>query len=177
MGEASHIKVLTIHWRVVELEITGEDHRAHRCGDRQRKAVGHRVGVADELHREMLAHLHHIARCDRLQRGAVGDARLIHLSGEHRQGQSGPIDHRDVEVLEVMGNPTDVVFMAMGHDHPANAFLVLTQKAGIGQNHVHTMHSVTGKRQSGIHQHQVVAVLEHAGVFADLMQTTQGDHP
>ena len=84
MGEASHIKVLTIHRRVVELEITGEDHRAHRCGDRQREAVGHRVGVPDELDREMLPHLHHVAGSDGLQRGAVGDTRLIHLSGEHR---------------------------------------------------------------------------------------------
>ena len=76
-----------------------------------------------------------------------------------------------------MGNPTDVVFMAMGHDHAANAFLVLTQKAGVGQNHVHTMHSITGEGQSGIHQHQVVAVLEHTSVLADLMQTPQGDNP
>ncbi len=85
MGQASHIKGLAIHRRVVKLKVAGEDNRAHRGGDGQRKAVCHRVGVADELHREVLAHLHHIARRDGLKDGAIHHTRLLHLAGEHGQ--------------------------------------------------------------------------------------------
>ena len=102
MGEAGHVEMLAIDRGVIELEIAREDDGSHRGLDGQRVAVRHRVGVADEFHREVLAHLHHVAGTDGLQRGAVGDAGLLHLSGEHRQGQTGPIDHRDVEVLEVV---------------------------------------------------------------------------
>ena len=84
VSEARHIKGLTIHRGVVELEVTGEDHRAHRGGDGQREAVGHRVGVADELHREVLTHLHHIAGGDGLQNGAIHHTGLFHLAREQR---------------------------------------------------------------------------------------------
>ena len=30
--------------------------------------------------------------------------------------------------------------------------------------------------ETGVHQHQIVAVLEHTGVLADLMQTPQRNH-
>jgi len=176
MGETGQVEMLAIHRRVVEFEIAGEDDRAHRCGDRQREAVGHRVGVADEFHREVLTHPHHITGPDGLQRGAIGHPRLIHLSGEHRQGQAGPVDHRNIEVLEVVGDATDVIFMTVGHDHAADALLVLTQKARVGQHHIDAVHAIAGKGQAGIHQHQVIAVLEHTGVLADLMQSPEGNH-
>ena len=177
VGKASHVEVFAVDRGVVELEVTRENHGSHRCGDGQREAVGHRVGVADELHGEVLTHLHHIARTDGLQGGAVADTGLVHLAGEHREGQPRPVDHRNVEVLEVMGDATDVVFMTMGDDHAADPLLVLAQEAGVGQHHIHPVHAVAGEGQTGIHQHQVIAVLEHTGVLADLVQTTQGNHP
>ena len=177
VGQTGDIEMLTIHRRVVKLEITGEDHRAHGCGDGQRKAVGHRVGVANELHREVLTHLHHVARSHRLKSGPIRHTGFVHLSGQHRQSQPGPIDHGNVEVLEVVGNATDVIFMAVGDDHASNALLVFAQEAGVREHNVDAMHAIAGKRQAGIHQHQVVAVLEHTGVLADLMQTAKGNHP
>ena len=60
MGQACHVEMLAIHRRVIKLEVPGEDHGAHRGGDRQRIAVGHRVGVTDELDAEVLAKLHHL---------------------------------------------------------------------------------------------------------------------
>ena len=177
VGEPGHIEILTVDRGVVELEVTREDDRPHRGGDGEREAVRHRVGVADELHREVLAHLHHVPRTHGLNGGAVGDAGLFHLSLEHRHGQPGSIDHRDVEVLEVVGNTTDVVLVTVGHDHAADALLVLLEIAGVGHHDVHTVHAITGEGQAGIHEHDVVAVLEHTGVLADLVQATEGDHP
>ena len=80
-------------------------------------------------------------------------------------------------MLEVVGNATDVVFMTMGDDHAADPLLVLAQEAGVREHHIHPVHAVAGEGQTGIHQHQVIAVLEHTGVLADLVQTTQGNHP
>ena len=72
---------------------------------------------------------------------------------------------------------TDMVFMTMGHDHSADAFLVLAQERRVRQHHIHAVHSVAWEGQTGIHEHQVVAVLENTGVLTDLMQTPQRNHP
>ncbi len=135
------------------------------------------MGVADEFHREMLAHFHHIAWPNGLKSGAIGDTSLIHLSGQHRQGQPGAINHRNIEVLQVMSNATDVIFMAMSHNHAANPLLVLTQKAGVRQHHIHPVHAITGESQTGIHQHQIIAVFENTRVFSNLMKAAKGNHP
>ena len=177
MCQAGDVEVLTIHRGVIKFEITGENHRAHRSGDSQRKAIRHRVGVADELHREVLTHLDHVPRTHGLQGGAIGNASLIHLAGEHRQSQTRPINHRNVEVLEVMGNATDVILMTMGDDHSPDALLVLPQKARIREHDIDTVHAIAGKSQTSVNEHQIISVLEHTGVLADLMQTTKGNHP
>ena len=67
--------------------------------------------------------------------------------------------------------------MTMGDNHSADPLLVLPQKTGVRQHHVHAVHPIAGERQTGIHQHQIIAVLEHAGVLADFMQSPQGNHP
>ncbi len=76
-----------------------------------------------------------------------------------------------------MGDATDVVLMPMGDDHAPDPLLVLAQEAGVRQHHIHAMHAVAGESEAGIHQHQVIAVLEHTGVLADLVQAAEGDHP
>ena len=125
MGKTGDVEVLAVHRSVVELEVTGENDHASRSCDRQRVAVGHRVGVADELHRKMLTHLHHLAGGDGLQDGAIHHPRFLHLPGENREGEAGPVDDRNIEVLEVVGNATDVIFVPVGHDHAADPLLVL----------------------------------------------------
>ena len=87
------------------------------------------------------------------------------------------MNHGDGEVFEVVGNATDVIFVTVGHDHAANPLLVFLEIAGIRHHHIDAMHAITGEGQSGIHQHDVVAVLEHAGVLADLVQAAQGNYP
>ena len=177
MGKAGDVEVLAIDRGVVELEVAGENNHASRSGDRQRVAVGHRVGVADELHREVLTHLHHLAGGDGLEDGAVHHARFLHLASENREGEARPVDDRNIEILEVVGNATDVIFMPVGHDHAADPFLVLAQVAGVGQNHIHAVHAIAGEGQTAIHQHQVIAVFEDAGVLADFVEAAEGDHP
>ena len=86
------------------------------------------------------------------------------------------MNHGDGEVLEVVGNATDVIFVTVGHDHAADALLVLAQVAGVGHHDVDAVHAITGEGQAGIHQHDVVAVLEHTGVLTNFMQAPQGDH-
>ena len=71
---------------------------------------------------------------------------------------------------------TDVIFVTMGHDHAPNPTLVFTQEAGVRHHHIHPVHAITGECQTRIHQHQVIAVLEHAGVLANFMQATEWNH-
>ena len=177
VGQAGHIKVLAIDRGVVELEVTGEDHRAHRSGHRQRIAVGHRVGVSDELDLEVLAKLHHFTRGHRLQHRAIGNAGFRHLSLKQGEGQTRAVNDRDIEMLEVVGDATDVVFMTVGDDHAANALLVFAQEAGVRHHDIHPVHAVAGESQTGVNQNQVVAEFKNTGVLSDLVQAAQGDHP
>ena len=39
------------------------------------------------------------------------------------------------------------------------------------------MHAIAGEGKAAIHQHQVIAVFKNASIFADLMQTAEGNHP
>ena len=176
VGEASHVKGFAVHRCVVKLEVAGEDHRPHWCGDGQREAVRHRVGVADELDGEVLPHLHHIPRRNGLQDGAIHHTSFLHLAGEHGQRQAWAVNHGDIEVLEVVGNATDVIFVTVGHDHAADAILVFLEIAGIRHHHVDAVHAVAGEGQTGIHQHDVVAVFEHASVLTDLVQAAERNH-
>ena len=50
VSQTGHVEMLSINRGVIKFEITGEDHRSHGCGDGQRVAVSHRVGVANEFH-------------------------------------------------------------------------------------------------------------------------------
>ena len=173
VGQALQVEGLPIDGGVVELEVAGEDDHAGGRRDGQREAVGHRVGVTDELHLEVLADMHDIPRADRLDGGAVGDARLLHLPLQHRHRQAGAVDDRDVEVLEVVRDAADVIFVAVGDDHAADALLVLAQIAGVGHHHIDAVHAVAGEGETGIDEHQLIAVFEDAGVLADLVQAAQ----
>ena len=85
MSQPGDIECFTIHRSVIKFEVARKDHRAHRGGDSQRVAIGHRVGVADELHRKVLAHLHHITWRYSLQNCAVSNTSFLHLSGQQRE--------------------------------------------------------------------------------------------
>ena len=80
-------------------------------------------------------------------------------------------------MFQVVGDSTDVIFMTMGDDHAADPLLVLPQKGGVRQHNIHAVHPFGGEGESAIHQHQIIAVFEDAGVLADLMQTAEGNHP
>ena len=78
-------------------------------------------------------------------------------------------------MLQVVRDPADVIFMAVGDDHAADPPLVFPQKAGVRHDHVDAMHAIAGEGQTGIHQDQIITKFKNAGVLADLMQSTQGN--
>jgi hypothetical protein len=75
-----------------------------------------------------------------------------------------------------MGDATNMIFMAVGNNHGANALVILAQIAGIRQNNVDAMHAIAGEGKATVNQHQVIAILKHTGIFANLMQSPQGNH-
>ena len=77
----------------------------------------------------------------------------------------------------MVGNATDMVFMAVGNDHAANALLILPQITGIWQHHIYPMHAIAWESKARINKHQVVAVFKNTGVFANFMQSSQGNDP
>jgi hypothetical protein len=75
-----------------------------------------------------------------------------------------------------MGDATNMIFMAVGHDHSTDSLLVLTQIAGVGQNDIDAVHAIAWEGQSSIDKHDLIAILEHTGVLADFVEASQGDH-
>ena len=87
------------------------------------------------------------------------------------------MNHRNIEILEVMGNATNMIFVPMSDNHAANTLLIFLQITRIRHHNIDAMHAVTGEGKTGIDQHDVVAVFEHTGVLTDFVQTAKGDHP
>jgi glycosyltransferase involved in cell wall biosynthesis len=78
---------------------------------------------------------------------------------------------------EVVGDAADMVFMAVGNDHAADALLILPQISGIRQHHIDPMHAIAWESEARIHKHQVVAIFKNTGVFTDFMQSPEGNDP
>jgi hypothetical protein len=135
------------------------------------------MGIANKFNLKRVTNFDHFPGAYGLEYGSIHYSGFFHLAREHRQRKAGSVNDGYPKILEVMGYAADVVFVAVGNDHAPDPLLVLAQIAGIGQNNIYPMHAIAWEGQAGIHQHQIIAILEYTGVLADFMQSAQGDDP
>ena len=116
-----------------------------------------------------------VPRCNSAENGPIGHARFLEFAFEQRQRQTRTIHDRNINLFQVKRNAADVIFMAVGDNHPLDFVLVFTQIGHVRQHNINAVHSITREGQTRIQQHNFVAVFKHAGVFADFVQSAEGN--
>ena len=171
LAEAGQVDDLAVDGRGVDLEVAGVNDGAHPRVDGEGRRVGDGVVHMEELHLE-LAGLHSLARLHGDELGGVQQSVLLQLQLDEPGGEAGAVDG-GVDLLEDVGNGTDVVLVPVGDEHAPQAAVVLHQIADVGDDAVDAVHIVPGKGHAAVHDDDLAAVLIGGHVLADLIETAQ----
>ncbi len=173
-GEAADIGLESVDRRVVELPVARVDDAARRRLDHDRDAVRNRVGDADEVDPER-ADLDHTAGLDLPQRGRVREPVLVELRLDQAERQLRPEHLVAGNLAQEVREPADVILVCVGqHDRLHAAPL---QVRHVRQDEVDAEVLVAREREARVHDDEVVAVLVHGHVLADLAEATQRNDP
>src|SRR5690606_24469448 len=105
--------------------------------------------------------------------GLGGDAVLLELRGDEREGQLGA-DQRDVRaLLEEVGDAADVVLVAVGEDDALDVLEAVTDRGEVRQDHVDAGLVLLGEEHAAVDDHQLAGVLEDGHVAADLAEAAE----
>ena len=99
---------------------------------------------------------------------------LLQLQLDEPGGEAGAVDGH-VDLLEDVGNGTDVVLVAVGDEQAPQAAVVLHEIADVGDDAVDAVHVVAGEGHAAVHHDDLAAVLIGGHVLADLIETAQRD--
>ena len=172
-AEAGQVDDLPIDGGGVDLKVAGVDNGAHAGVDGEGHGVGYGMVHMDELHLE-LARPDGAARLHSDDLGGVQQAMLLKLQLDEPGGKAGAVD-RHIHLLENIGNGPDVVLMAVGDEQAPEAVVILDQVADIGNDAIDAVHIVAGEGHAAVHYDDLAAVFVGGHVFADLIETAQGD--
>ena len=106
------------------------------------------------------------------QVGVFEEAMLFELAFDVGEGELGAVDGH-VELGEDPGQAADVVFVAVGEEDCADLVAVLDEVADVGDDDVDAEELFFRKHQAGVDDDNVVAVLDHHAVHAELAQTAE----
>jgi len=126
----------------------------------------------DELYMEA-AQIQLVAGLDHIE----GDARypvLLQLQIHQSQGQLGAVKGHG-HLPEHIGRCADVILVAVGQQHTADAAAVFDQVRNIGDHQVYAQHILLGKNRAAVHNENILAVFNDGNVFAELVHAAQGD--
>ena len=68
-----------------------------------------------------------------------------------------------------------MILVSVGNEHTPQFLLILNQIGKVGDHQIHAVHIFLGKSQTAIHNDHILAVFQNGDVFANLIQTAQGD--
>jgi hypothetical protein len=173
LREAVQIEMLAVDRRLIDLEIAGMDDRARRRRDRERDAVGHAVGDADEFNRER-ANRDAIARADRLQSIAGLDLVLLELRFDEGQRHLRPVD-RPVEQRHHMRHGADVILVRVGEHERLDLVAPSLDERQIGNDQIHSELIGIGKHDTGVDEDRCVLPRHRHHVHAELPEASEWD--
>ena len=106
----------------------------------------------------------------------VGKMMLVQLVTDERIGKPRAVD-RTAETFHCIGDRADMVPVAVRDAHAANAIRILFEVGHVGDDHVDPRHLLVRKDQPAVDDEDVVPVLDHGHIFADLSHPAQRDDP
>ena len=74
------------------------------------------------------------------------------------------------------GYTANVVFVTVSDNHALDFVAIFPQIGDIGQHDVNAMHVIGRKRQTCIQENNFVIKLKNASVFANFVQSTEGNN-
>ena len=158
----------------VNLEVAGHDHPAHRGVDAKAHSVGNGVVHVDKLHLEAPG-FHHVSRLVGDQLHLVRQTVLLQLQSDEAAGHGGDMDWGQ-DLLQGVGQGTDVVLVAMGDEEAPKLSLIFDQIGEVGNHQVHPVHVLFREAHAAVHHDHVLAILQDGDIFTDFVETAQGDN-
>ena len=172
-GEDREVGQLAVDRRVVELEVAGVDDRADRRPQRDAHRVRDRVADPERDDVEG-PDVDLVARLEREERVVV-ELVLLDLVAEQPARQRRRIDRDARELREHVRQRADVILVGMGDEERLDVGAALLEVADVGDDEVDAEHLLVGEHQAAVDDHDLVAVLEHVHVLADLAHPAERD--
>jgi len=110
------------------------------------------------------------------QVGLTQDAVLPQLRLEEAKSQPSAVN-RHVELLERVGQASDVVLMTVGEKNAEHLSATVQQVRDVRQDQVDPEHVLLREHQPGVDDENLVLPLERPHVDADLAQAAEGEIP
>jgi len=157
---------------VVELEIARVHDQPDRRAHGQTHTVGDRVADIEKVN----------GKGAQGERGIRADGPECHIAQpvlaqldlNQALCEGGCIDWGP-DLFQQVRKRTGVVLVAMGDDDAPDMLAPLEHVAHIGNDDIYPQHLILGKHEAGVDDNQVVVVLQHHHVTANLAQAAQGD--
>jgi hypothetical protein len=166
---------LAVDRGVIELEVAGVDDDSDRCPDRDAHRVGDRMADAERQHGEW-PDRHLVPGLERDQRVVV-ELVLPDLVAEQAAGERGRIDGHAGELGQDVRQTAHVVLVSVRDEERANTLATLLEVRDVGHDEVDAEHLLVREHEPAVDDHDVVAVLEHVHVLADLPHPAERDDP
>ena len=158
---------------MVELEVAGVDDRAQGCAQGDAHRVGDRVADPERGRLEG-AQLDRVARFERQDR-VLGEVVLLDLVAKQAAREGRGVDGHARELGQHVGQPADVVLMRVRDEERLDVGAPLLEVGHVGHHEVDAEHLLVGEHQAAVDHDDLVAVLEHVHVLADLAHPAEGD--
>ena len=175
LGQARDVGGRTVHRRLVELVVAGDQHGPELCTQSDGARVGNRVGHVHELQRER-SQLEHVAgrHLDQLD---VAQLVLVELRARHRDRQRAAVDRRQMRLAELAQDPrqrAEMILVAVRDDDRLDVARALAQVGEVGQHEVDADHLRRREAQPHVDDDDPPVVLDDRHVLADLPQPAEG---
>ena len=161
----------TAHRGGVDLKVTGHYHRTHRGVDGKGHRIRNGVVYVNEFHSEA-AGLHAIA-------GLVGDElhricqpMLLQLQLNEAVGHGCAVNGT-IYLPHTIGNGSDMVLVAVGHEHTPQLFLIFHQVGEVRDHQIHAIHILLRETNAAIDNDHILAVFQNCTVLTDLIQSSE----
>ena len=109
-----------------------------------------------------------------MQLHSAQQAMLLQLQLDEAVGHGGAVDGT-VDLLHAVGDGADVILVAVGDEHTPQLLLIGHQVGEVRDHQIHAVHFLIGEAYAAIDDDHVLAVFQDGDVFADLIQTAQGN--
>ena len=97
---------------------------------------------------------------------------LFQLILNDTHGQLCRID-RDIDLLEHIGQCTDMILMSVGDDKSLHLGYIVFQISDVRNHQINAQHVILRERESAVHNDDTVLILERRNVHTDLFQSAQ----